>query len=120
MIHHVALEIRHEQVREEVSFWGLLGFAEVPVPEDLGGGFAWVERAGTQIHLLGVEDPVVPAQAHVAVVVENFDRTLSDLADAGFEPIERRQLWGERRAKVSSPGGHVVEFMAAPPAPVPG
>jgi catechol 2,3-dioxygenase-like lactoylglutathione lyase family enzyme len=117
VLHHVALELKPEAVQEEVAFWTALGFAEVPMPEDLGGGVAWVEHAGTQIHLLGVDDPVLPAQGHVAVVVEDFDGVMKDLAGQGLGPVERRRLWGERRAKVSSPAGHVVEFMAAPPAP---
>jgi hypothetical protein len=117
LLHHVALELKPEAIRKEVTFWTALGFAWVPAPEDLDGDFAWVERAGTQIHLLGVEEPSLPAQGHVAVVVHDFDKAIADLAEAGLEPVERRPLWGERRAKVSSPSGHVVELMAAPPSP---
>ena len=116
MLHHVALEVGSESIRRETEMWVLLGFSQVSVPESLGPGFTWVERAGTQIHLLAVDDPVVPARGHVAVVVGDFDLAIASLSQAGFEPREGRQLWGERRAKVRSPAGHLVELMVAPPA----
>lgn len=90
----------------------------VEVPSALGSGYTWFERDGTQIHLLQVEPATVPARGHVAVIATGFDQTLEALRQAGFRPEEGRKLWGERRAKVTSPSGHTVELMAAPPTTV--
>jgi hypothetical protein len=115
MLHHVALEVRPEDIQEDSRFWTLAGFERVAVPEALGQGYIWFEKAGSQIHLLAVEDPVIPTRGHVAVVARDFEETLIRLSDGGFETDERRQLWGDRRAKVTSPSGHLIELMAAPP-----
>ncbi|HTU14384.1 MAG TPA: hypothetical protein VMF31_04245 [Solirubrobacterales bacterium] len=115
MLHHVTLEVRTGDLPEDGRFWVLAGFERVPVPEALGAGYSWFEKGGTQIHLLETDDPVIPATGHVAVVAPDFEETMVRLAEGGFAPEERRPLWGERRAKVTCPSGHVVELMAAPP-----
>ena len=115
MIHHVALEIAEDQVEASLAFWALLGFERVPVPEGLIGATVWVERAGTQIHLMLLDDPVAPPEGHVAVVCEDYDATLERLRGSGFEPDPRREHWGASRSFVRGPGGHRVEVMAAPP-----
>jgi len=100
-----------------VAFYGLLGFARVEPPETLRDRAAWVERAGTQVHLMLVDDPVVPKQGHLAVVAEDYDATMTALRDAGFEPDPRREHWGAPRSFVRDPSGARVEVMAAPPPP---
>ena len=115
MIQHVSLEVREADTDACVRFWGLLGFAEVEPPGTLQGVSRWVERAGTQIHLLFTEDPTVPPGGHVAVVTEVHEATLNRLRDAGFDPEPRTEHWGAPRAFVRCPAGHRVELMAAPP-----
>lgn len=117
MLHHATLEIGPEDVERALEFFALVGFAEVPEPEPLRGVARWVERDGTQIHLLLSERPVVPQRGHVALVAPDFEETLARLRDAGFEVERKRELWGEPRAGAIAPGGHRVELMAAPPAP---
>lgn len=116
MIQHVALEISEGDVEATLAFWALLGFERVPVPEGLVGATVWVERAGTQVHLLLLDDAVAPPEGHVAVVCEDYDATLRRLRDAGFATDPRRRHWGAARCFVRGPGGHRVEVMAAPPA----
>lgn len=115
MIHHTALEVRPDSVREEVAFWTAIGFAEVAVPGELGDGYTWLENRGTQVHLMHVPEPVIPERGHVAVVPLDFEATLEGLRVLGIELRPGRELWGEKRAKAISPGGHTVEVMAAPP-----
>ena len=116
MIHHVALEVVEGDAGRDVAFWALLGFDEVEPPGTLRSKSRWVERAGTQIHLLFAENaPDVPPEGHVAVVAEEYDATLARLRDAGFAPEEHEQHWGAPRSFVTSPAGHRVEVMAAPP-----
>jgi catechol 2,3-dioxygenase-like lactoylglutathione lyase family enzyme len=115
-VQHVALETRRGDVEAEVAFWALLGFEAVPPPGTLGERATWVQANGTQIHLLYADEPVVPPQAHVAVVCPAFDETIAALRDAGFPVDPRTPHWGARRVFTRSPGGHKVEVMAAPPA----
>jgi len=116
MIHHVALEIREEDVGACLAFWALLGFDQVQAPPALAARSTWVQAGPTQIHLLHAGEPVVAPEGHVAVVVGDFAATLDALQDAGFEPDPRREYWGSPRAFVRCPAGHRVEFMAFAPA----
>ena len=115
-LQHVSLEVRRRDAPDELRFWSLLGFEQVEPPGTLREVAAWVQRDGTQIHLLFDDEPVVPPSGHAAVVVEDFDATAAALREAGFDPRERTRHWGAARAFVHSPAGHTVELMAAPPA----
>ena len=115
VLHHVSLEVAPDVSEDECRFLTAVGFFEVPVPEALGGGYAWFESNGTQIHLMHTDDPVVPARGHVAMVAPDLDATVERLRAAGFEVRPGRELWGEKRAKAVSPAGHKVELMAASP-----
>lgn len=115
MLHHVALEVSPDQVDPDRDFWTLAGFEEVEKPDSLGPGFTWFEKAGTQIHLVECENPVVPVSGHVAIVSRDFEETIKRLAEGGFEFEERPPLWDNRRVKFVSPSGHTVEMMAAAP-----
>jgi catechol 2,3-dioxygenase-like lactoylglutathione lyase family enzyme len=114
VLHHVGIEVTPGEIEATVGFFELLGFERVEPPETLRE-FTWVERNGTQIHLMPREEPVVPAVGHVAVVTPDFDAALERLRDAGHEVERRREHWGSPRALAIAPGGHRVELMAAPP-----
>jgi len=116
MLQHVTLEVAPEEIEGSVAFWTLLGFERVEVPAALAETFVWLERRGTQIHLERNEAPVVPPHGHVAVVVDDFDGAVERLHGAGFEASPGSEHWGAPRAKVTAPGGHVVELMASSPA----
>jgi hypothetical protein len=116
MLQHVSIEVAPEHVQACAACWGLLGFERVEVPEALGNDyFTWLEREGTQIHLIHTESPTIPVLGHPAVVVEDFEATFAALERAGHAPERHRELWGAPRAFVVMPGGHRVELMAAPP-----
>ncbi len=114
MLHHVGIEVAPEDIERSVELWQALGFALVEPPASLRE-FTWLERDGTQVHLMPTDEPTVPSQGHVAVVVADFERTLTIVGTAGFEVERRREHWGAPRARVLAPGGHRVELMAAPP-----
>jgi catechol 2,3-dioxygenase-like lactoylglutathione lyase family enzyme len=115
MLHHVGIEIREEEVERAVELFELLDFERVQPPPALAAGFTWVQRQGTQVHLMHEDSPAVPPRGHLAVVVPDFEATLARLREHGFEPEPGREHWGSPRAKVTAPGGHQVELMAAPP-----
>lgn len=116
MLHHVAFEIHPSALAAEGEFWVAAGFSRVAAPEGLGPGFEWYEREGTQVHLMTTEEPSrPPGRGHVAVVAPDFEATLARLEGQGFEVAEGRMLWGARRAKATTPAGHLVELMEFPP-----
>jgi hypothetical protein len=117
MLHHVGIEIEPADVDRAVELFTLLGFEQVEPPAALADGFTWLERAGTQIHLMHEEHPTVPPRAHLAVVVPDLDAALTRLSERGFENQPGREHWGAPRAHAIAPGGHRVELMAAPPTP---
>jgi catechol 2,3-dioxygenase-like lactoylglutathione lyase family enzyme len=115
-VQHVALEIRHDDLEACRAFYALVGFEEVPLPDErLVPQARWLQGGSTQIHLLFADDPVAPPQGHVALVVDDYDAALRRLRDAGFHPEDRERYWGSQRAKVRDPAGHVVELMEYPP-----
>lgn len=114
MLHHVGIEVVPAEIQRTVELWQLLGFEPVEPPELLRG-FTWLERDGTQIHLMPAESPIVPSRGHTAVVVADFDRTFTALEERGFTVERRREHWGAPRAFTQTPDGHRIELMAAPP-----
>lgn len=115
MLHHVSVEVHPHDVEACVECWRLLGFEPVEPAEALGGYVTWLEREGTQIHLIHSEQPVIPQLGHAAVAVADFEAAFAALEHAGHAPERHRELWGQPRAFVTMPGGHRVELMAAPP-----
>jgi catechol 2,3-dioxygenase-like lactoylglutathione lyase family enzyme len=115
VIQHVALETRRSDGEAARAFWQLLGFVPVDPPETLTDRAGWLQRGGTQVHLLWHDQATAPPEGHVAVVIEDYDATLDRLREAGHEVDPRREHWGAPRAFVRAPGGHRVEVMAAPP-----
>lgn len=115
MLQHVSIEVAPDLVEATVSFWELIGFEPVDSPKALGGYVTWLEREGTQIHLIHTESATVPVLGHAAVVVADFEAAVEGLTERGFEVIRGREHWGAPRAKALAPGGHRVELMAAPP-----
>ncbi len=115
MLQHVSLEVPPTEADRTLEFWRLVGFEQVEAPEILGDSILWVEREGTQIHLILTEGHTAPVLGHAAVVAPDHPETVERLRAAGFEVEETRELWGAARAFAIAPGGHRVELMAFPP-----
>jgi hypothetical protein len=116
VLQHVSLEVPPEETERMLEFWRLVGFDEVAAPEPLGDSVRWLEREGTQIHLILTQDHTAPVLGHAAVVVADHAATKEALRGSGFQVEDADQLWGADRAFAIAPGGHRVELMAeAPP-----
>ena len=116
MLHHVGIEVAPADVGAAAGFFELIGFERVEPPPTLSE-YTWLEREGTQVHLMPEEEPTVPSPGHLAVVVADFDTAVARLREGGFEVEPKREHWGQPRALAIAPGGHRVELMKAPPAP---
>lgn len=116
MLHHVGIEVAPADIEAAAGFFELIGFARVESPEALRK-YTWLERKGTQVHLMPEDEPTVPSPGHLALVSPDFDATVARLRDAGFAVEPKGEHWGQPRALATAPGGHRVELMAAPPEP---
>jgi hypothetical protein len=115
VLQHVSIEVPPSEAERTLEFWRLIGFDQVDVPEVLGDRILWVERDGTQVHVILTEGHTAPLLGHTAVVVPDHAEAKQRLRDADFPVEEARELWGADRAFAIAPGGHRVELMAAPP-----
>jgi catechol 2,3-dioxygenase-like lactoylglutathione lyase family enzyme len=116
VLHHIGIEVAPGEIEAAAGFFELLGFERVEPPATLGE-FTWLERDGTQIHLMPTDAPTVPSPGHLALVAPDFEATVARLRERGFEVEAKREHWGQPRALAIAPGGHRVELMAAPPQP---
>ncbi|HXS35041.1 MAG TPA: VOC family protein [Solirubrobacterales bacterium] len=114
MLHHVGIETAPADLERAVELWQALGFVRVEPPLTLAE-FIWLERDGTQVHLMPTDSPTVPPRGHTAVVVPDFEGALTELRERGFEVERRHEHWGAPRAIVIAPAGYRVEVMAARP-----
>jgi catechol 2,3-dioxygenase-like lactoylglutathione lyase family enzyme len=114
MLHHVGIEVAPAEIERTIGLFQLLGFELVQPPETLSE-FTWLERGGTQVHLMPTDSPTVPPRGHTAVVVADFETTFNALGEHGFAVERRREHWGVPRALALAPGGQRVELMAATP-----
>lgn len=116
MLQHVTLEVRRDRVDASIAFWQRLGFERTEPPPILRDRFVWVQRNGTHIHLMPIEDPVTTSQGHAAVLVDDYEGALAALRADGFEPRPGSNAWDAPRSFVRDPSGNLVEVMSkAPP-----
>lgn len=111
MLQHATREIPPSRLDECVSFYTLVGFTQVSVPEGIRGRALWMERSGTQIHLMP-NPSAVPEHGHIGVIVDDYEKVLERLRADGFEVDARREHWGSPRSYVRDPAGNLVELMA--------
>jgi catechol 2,3-dioxygenase-like lactoylglutathione lyase family enzyme len=117
MLQHVTLEVGRADVDACLAFWALLRFDRMEPPPLLRDRFVWVGRAGTQIHLMPLDDPQPTNRGHAAVVVDDFGATVNALEAAGHATREGTNAWDAPRVFVRDPAGNLVEVMSAPPLP---
>ncbi|HKG36062.1 MAG TPA: VOC family protein [Solirubrobacterales bacterium] len=115
MLQHVSIEIPPAEADRMVEFWEAIGFKRVDAPGPLRDYVTWLEREGTQIHLIHSEEATVPPLGHAAVVAPGFDSVVARVRAAGFDVEDHRELWGARRSFAIGPAGHRVELMEEPP-----
>ena len=103
MIHHVGVEVAPEDLERSVALLASWSASPRSSRRRAWSEFTWLERGGTQIHLLPTESPTVPTRGHVAVVAPDFEAAVAALRGAGFEVERRSEYWGAPRAKARPP-----------------
>ena len=117
MLQHVSLEVRRDLIDACLAFWRRLGFEQMEPPPLLRDRFVWVQREGTQIHLIPTDEPNTTVLGHAAVIVEDHEPALEGLRSDGFEVREGENAWDAPRWFVRDPAGNLVEIMSASPQP---
>jgi hypothetical protein len=105
VLHHVSIEVHPDAAERVLEFLGLIGFEPVAAPGEIAEYVDWVEREGTQVHLIRTPEPAVQHLGHPAFVAPDYESTVAAVTGAGFEFAESRRLWGERRGFATLPGG---------------
>ncbi|MBB3114599.1 catechol 2,3-dioxygenase-like lactoylglutathione lyase family enzyme [Paenibacillus phyllosphaerae] len=115
-IDHVQLAAPPKHEAQARQFYGeLLGWHEVPKPEELKKrGGVWFQCGPHQVHI-GVQTDFVPAaKAHPAFLVHHLNALRARLEQEGVKVAldDARQAEGIARFYVSDPFGNRLEFMA--------
>jgi catechol 2,3-dioxygenase-like lactoylglutathione lyase family enzyme len=114
VIQHVTLEIAPDVLKACIAFYGVLDFEQVPVPPTIGDRAVWLQRSGSQVHLMPKSEPV-SRSGHFGIIVERYDDTVALLRAGGHAVQPRKEHWGSPRAYVRDPAGNLVELMAWAP-----
>ena len=113
-IDHVQLAIPPSAEPEARRFYiGILGFEEIPKPQELAKrGGAWFRSGVAALHL-GVEPDFRPAKkAHPALRCAGYDALLAKLKANGVDIIDDGTLFaGVRHCYVSDPFGNRIELI---------
>jgi catechol 2,3-dioxygenase-like lactoylglutathione lyase family enzyme len=115
-LHHVQLAMPRGREDDARSFYaGVLGFEEVPKPENLSGrGGAWFRSGTAEVHL-GVEEGFRPARkAHPAFLVEDLAGLVKRCEEAGYQVQSGDEpLAGYDRGYIADPFGNRIEILHA-------
>lgn len=114
-IDHVQLAAPEGCESEARSFFGdILGWLEIPKPENLiKRGGVWFQCGTHQVHI-GVQKDFVPAtKAHPAFHVQNIDALREYLLQKGIQVIDdnARSDEGVKRFYLNDPFGNRLEFL---------
>ena len=113
-IDHVQISMPAGGEEKARSFYiNLLGFVEIPKPDELAKrGGAWFQSGSVQIHL-GVDADFCPARkAHPAFLVNDVDRLIAKARSLNFEmDLTQPPLDGYKRVHVFDPFGNRIELM---------
>jgi len=115
VLHHVSIEVHPDHTERVREFLELIGFQKVKAPAEIAEYVDWVEREGTQVHLIRTPEPALQHLGHPAFVAPDYGSTITAVREAGFDFDDSRELWGQPRGFATLPGGQKVELMSAPP-----
>lgn len=95
-------------------FYEILGFHEVPKPQELiGRGGFWTASGAINLHF-GVDPKFAPAtKAHPAFRIADIDVLVARLEQAGYGVVWDTKLPDVRRCFLNDPVGNRIELIGA-------
>jgi lysophospholipase L1-like esterase len=112
-IHHVNILVPMDGTSAAVAFYvDILGLRRIPKPPGAGSPRgAWLEiDARTQVHI-SERDATVHPDAHFAIVLDDYDATITRLNAAGAAFTPQANEFGGRRGFTRDPAGNRVELI---------
>lgn len=95
---------------EAMAFYcGLLGLTERSDRPDFPFPGAWLDVGAQQFHLV-VGTPRAPDGDHVAILVDDLDAAVAEMAAAGVAVTSIRPAGSSRQAFVRDPWGNRIEL----------
>lgn len=90
---------------------GLLGFAELPVPEALRQlDLTWFAVGDAELHLYAQEPSTDHAGRHFCLDLDDLEGVRERLAAAGYNPQDTIPIPGRPRFVCEDPFGNLIEF----------
>jgi hypothetical protein len=91
---------------------GLLGFEEIPKPLEMAKrGGLWLKSGSVSLHI-GVEADFIPAKkAHIALIIDEYDKILELLAAHGLPVKINIEIDGINRAFTEDCFGNRIELI---------
>lgn len=121
MLHHITMEVEKDRLSDELTFWGLLGFAPTGVRREGRGQpiVHWLVNglADFAVELIPMETVNLDETSinHLCMVRDDYNRTLDNFDRFHVEYEETTRYWGYKRAFLHSPSGYVVELLSGRP-----
>lgn len=121
-INHMAYNVAGKVAEAREFYTKLLGIPEVPISfpgRDPVFGSAmglWVEHAGVQMHLIGVEkkgELREPVNTHVSWYVADLDEAIAEIGAAGIE-MRDMTIGSVRIVWIADPTGNTIELQQDP------
>lgn len=121
-INHMAYNVAGRVAEAREFYTKLLGIPEVPIvfpgrEPTFGSPMGlWIEHAGVQMHLIGVEkkgEPREPVNTHVSWYVADLDEAVAEIRSAGIE-MRDMTIGSARIVWISDPTGNTVELQQDP------
>lgn len=110
-VHHVSINVADVEAAKPF-YTDVLGLTEMPRP-DFGFPGAWLRSpGGAEVHLLEVADWVAPKGQHWSFRVDDIDRVVGQLRDAGVkvrDPVAIGDTGGQQ-AFLFDPAGNMIEL----------
>ncbi len=108
-VQHVSIGVH--DVDASIEFYGWLGLTVNPARPDFGFPGAWLFAGGEQVHLIQSPKQTPGIENHFALVVDDLETCLADLAVHGVDVSNRMHVPGAgKQAFLKDPSGNVIEL----------
>lgn len=108
-IQHVSVGVH--DLSAAIEFYSWLGMTIVANRPNFSVDGAWLQAGGQQVHLIVTDKATPGLENHFAVIVDDLEASLAELAGHGVDAFRMGTTPGAgRQGFVNDPSGNVVEL----------